>query len=268
MVVELRVTYDGTEPGLSEHRLSVAAFAEPLRRLLTALQRTGSALISSALDDPSYGERGGKFAKDAALLDLELVTIREGSAAPSFLAVARPDRRNLQVNLFNDLPARAVERLVQDIHAEARGVAQSAAARKYLASLPSGVTRQKYTAVQDGTTLVEVEFGHATLPEFPPDLPRLIRVRGNVVAVGFEPAAPFVTIRSEGRASRCVATKELVDLALALRGGEVEAAILETQDSRLMWIRSAEGEIIRSSLNEALARMDARWGRTLARLAQ
>lgn len=268
MGVELSITFDGTEPGLREHRLSLAAFAEPLRCLLVALQCTGSAIVGSALEDPSYGQRGGRLAKDAALLDLELVAIGEGCAVPAFLAVARPDPRSPQLSFYSDLPARAVERLVRDIEAEARGVLQNASVRRYLASLPPGVSRQKYTARRDGALLAEVEFGHVTLPEQPTELPRLVRVKGSVVAVGFEPGAAFATIKYERRNVRCAATTELVEHALSLRGAEVEAAILESAEPRLIWLRSAGIRVEPRPLEEALAQMDARWGQTLARLAQ
>ncbi len=268
MSVELRITFDGTEPGLREHRLSLAAFAEPLRLLLLALQRTGSAIVSSALDDPSYGRRGGKLAKDASLLDLELVTIGEGSAAPSFLAVARTDPTNPPSPLYSDLPARAVERLVRDIEAEAKGVLQNASVRRYLASLPAGVESQRYTARRDGTVFADAELGRATLPEVPRELPKLIQLRGSVIAVGFDPGTPFVSLRQDRRTLRCSATKELVDLAVSLRGGDVEATLLDSSEPRLLALRSAEGPSERRPLEATLALMDARWGQTLARLAQ
>ncbi len=268
MSVELSITFDGTEPGLREHRLSLAAFAEPLRCLLLALQRTGSAIVSSALDDPSYGGRGGKLARDASLLDLELVTIGEGSAAPSFLAVARTDPRNPQSSLYSDLPARTLERLVHDIEAEAKGVLQNASVRRYLASLPAGVESQKYAARRDGVVFAEAEFGRATLPDLPAELPKLVRLRGSVVAVGFEPGTPFVSLKQDKRTLRCSATKELVDLAVSLRHGDVEATILDSSEPRLLGLRGAESPLERRSLDAALTLMDARWGQTLARLAQ
>lgn len=269
MTIELSVMYDGDEPGLAEHRLSLAAFAVPLQFLLSALQRTASGLISSALDDPEYGSRGGKLAKEAALLDLELGIIREGSAAPAFAVVIRPDPRTAQTRIpLDDLPARAAEKLVRDIDAESKGVLQSASARRYLRSLPSGVKRQVYLAARDGVVLARVEFGEAHLGELPEEAPRLVRVTGHVVAVGFEPGAPFVTLRSEQGTQKYAAKAAGIEQAIALRGKEVVAAALLVKEPRLLWLRSAVEPHEAPSMDETIAHLETRWGRTLAVLAQ
>ena len=117
--VELEITYDGNEPGLSEHRLSLSSFAEPLRLLLSALQRTASGIVSQALEDPDYGSRGGKLATDAKLLDLELEGVWDGCARPKFLCVARAPTARAQpilphvelAPLQRDLAATALQRV-------------------------------------------------------------------------------------------------------------------------------------------------------------
>lgn len=141
----LRVAWEEVElrpgrPGrLAENRLSLGAFAEPLRKLLAAVQRTGSSIVSQALD-PDYAAKGGKLAKEPALLDLELAAIERGSAAAVLVATARPSG---QMKLIDDLPARTIERIVRDMEAERQGKLQNIAVRRYLSSLPVGVTRQR-----------------------------------------------------------------------------------------------------------------------------
>jgi hypothetical protein len=269
MTIELSVVYDGDEPGLAEHRLSLAAFAEPMRLLLSALRRTASGLLSSALDDPEYGSRGGKLAREAALLDLELGIIREGCAAPSFAVVIRPDRRRPQTRMpLDDLPARAAEKLVRDIGAESKGVLQNASARQYLRSLPRGLTRQVYLAARDGRELARVEFGEALLGELPEEAPRLVRVTGHVVAVGFAPGDPSVTLHSEQGTQKYAAKASGSEQAIALRGKEVVAAALIAKEPRLLWIRSAVEPHEAASMEKTIAHLETRWGRTLAVLAQ
>lgn len=269
MTIELSIVYEGDEPGLAEHRLSLAAFAIPLRLLLTALQRTASGLLSSALDDPEYGSRGGKLARDAALLDLELGVIGKGSAAPAFVVVIRPDLTSSQTRFpIDELPARAAEKLVRDLEAESKGVLQSAAARRYLRSLPSGVKRQVYLAARDGVALAKVEFGETHLSKPLEELPRLVRITGHVVAVGFDPGSASVTLRSEQGTQKFAATTAGTERAIALRGTEVLAAALIVKEPRLLWIRSASEPRQTISMAETMHHLKTRWGRTLAVLAQ
>ena len=61
--LQLRITFDGTAPGLAEHRLSVTAFVEPLGRLVAAYRRIASGVLSDMLDAPEYGRGGGKVCR-------------------------------------------------------------------------------------------------------------------------------------------------------------------------------------------------------------
>lgn len=265
MRVELRIVFDGTEPGLAEHRLSLSAFAEPLRRLLAAVQRTGSSIVSQALE-PDYGARGGKFAKEAALLDLELATIERGSATPVLVATARPSGR--QMSLINDLPARTIQRIVNDIEAERQGKLQNITVRRYLSSLPAGVTRQSYCAVVDGTVVATSEFAAANIT-VPKLAPRLCQIAGHIVAAGFEPGTPSITIKHGGRTIRCNATAPLVEHAISLRGGEVTAAVVESADvSTLIWVRPYSHDFEPPGLDSTVEYLNERWGATLRALAQ
>jgi hypothetical protein len=74
--VKLEVRFEGTAPGLPEHRLSLGAFGKALDQLLATYRRIASGMITNALDEPGYGMSGGKYAKEAERLDLELEAIR------------------------------------------------------------------------------------------------------------------------------------------------------------------------------------------------
>ena len=145
VTIELHALFDGHVPGLSEHRLSLGAFAEPLKMLLFALQRTASGLLSAAIDTPGYGTKGGKLAIEAKQLDLELLSMNLGCVEAHFACTTHSGPGS-QMPLMDGLAAQAVERLVRDIDAEAKGTLRNAAARKFLEALPAGITRARWYA--------------------------------------------------------------------------------------------------------------------------
>lgn len=263
MSVELKITYDGTTPGLAEHRLSLGAFAEPLKLLLVALQRTASAILASASDDPEYGSKGGSLAADARLLDLELAAIEDGCAQPVFVCTTH----SLQA-AQSDLAEASVERLLRDIDAERSGKLRNATVRRYLHALPKSVTRQRYAALRDGTLLHEVAFDAPGLAEVPAPLVRLIKVSGNVTSVGFEPGTPFVALRVGARTLRCSASAEQVDTAIALRSEPVMAAVLDGEKPSLVWIRRESEASQIPSLDETISHLHQSWKHTLEVLAR
>jgi hypothetical protein len=272
MGVQLKVAFDGTTPGLEEHRLSISAFAEPLKYLLLALQRTASAILASASEDPDYGSRGGKFADAAKLLDLELAAVDVGSASPTFVCTARP-RGGAQPPLPHvdmsryDLTEAAIERLIRDIDAERSGKLRSASARKYLRSLPEGVTSQRYIATSGDKVLVDIGFGTATIAEAPAPLPRLIKIIGSVVSVGFDPGQSFVAIKTGTKTVRCMATAEQVETAISLRAAPVALAVLDGEKPSVVWIKGS-GKIHVPTLDETIEHLHSSWKRTLEVLAQ
>lgn len=277
--VELKITYDGAEPGLAEHRLSLSAFAEPLKLLLAALQRTASGIVSQALEDPTYGSRGGQLAADAKLLDLELVSVAEGSACPTFVCTTRPSTGaraphptlpGMELGtLQRDLAADALRKLLGDIDAERSGHLRNFTARKYLQSIPRGVTRQRYTATSDGEILADVEFSAAMLPTTPQPLPRLTKITGTIASLGFEAGVTFIGLKTDARSLKCTATPEQVEAAVMLRAGRVVAAVLISGEKlTVVWLQSANASSDPPPLNETLRHLREDWSETLARLAR
>jgi len=264
--VEFRVSFDGLAFGLPENRLSLTAFAEPLALLLSALQRTASQIVSSALDNSEYGNRGGKFAAQAKLLDLELVSLGKGSAEPVFACTTSIPAGG-QALLVPDLAIQSTERLARDLAEEAKGTMRNAAARKYLRSIPREVTKQRYTVSVDGKVIFVTSFGSAVLASAPPVLGHLVRRSARVVGVGFEPAT--VRLKIDGRAHTFAATEGHVEIALANRHRDVTVAIVDDGDhSRIIWVRPAEDDVPAVSLESTVAHLKMAWGETLRILAQ
>ena len=276
VAVELSVIFEGTEPGLAERRLSLSAFGEPLRLFLIALQRTASAILSSS-DDPEYGGRGGQYKAEARMLDLELKGCTEDSAGVVFACTARvPPGGQLTIahsvpEVFEryDLPALAAARLVQDIEAERSGRPRNVAVRRYLASIPPGVSSQRYIAKSGVEVLGDLRFQSFKLAEIPENAPRLLRFAGKIASVSFEASAPHVLLRNPSRGVRCSATPEQLDRALTLRGRDIVAAVLYgAREPSLVWIRPASDEPERPPLESTKDHLLSTWGETLRRLAQ
>ncbi len=268
MRVELRALYDGTEHGLAEHRLSLGAFGAALTLLLAALRRTASSILGSAIEEPEYVPHG-RLHKQAALIDLEFIRIDPGCAIPCFGVVLRDDALTRQARLpIEDLHVQAAERLVRDIEAEAKGILRNAAARRYLAALPSSVTRQKYTLTRGDGVVFETEFGTPSLPPMPEETGGLFHVRGHVTATGFQPGVPFVQLKVEDKPRRCAASERLVDRALDLRGQEVVGAILSVQNKDQLLSIAPATTSTEVPVEITLRHLDDRWSSTLRRLAQ
>ncbi|WP_438016917.1 hypothetical protein WMF18_39990 [Sorangium sp. So ce315] len=267
MGVELKVTFEGDEPGLAQHRLSLSSFGESLKLLLSALQRTASGILASALDDADYGTRGGRLASDAKLLDLELASLEKGSAAPTFVCTARPGPQ-LRIPSFDVLGEQAVLRLVQDLDAERQGKPVNGSARKYLRSLPAGVRVQRYRAYSDGRLLADVQFGEPALPPNPVQVARLLRLGGRIVSVGFDPGSSYVAIKTSSRTVRCAASSEQVERALPLRHRDVVAAVLDGQKPSLVWILDAATPPPRVPIESTVEHLHTNWTETMRILAQ
>jgi hypothetical protein len=260
MTLELRITYEGSAPGLAAHRLSLSAFSEALGRLAFAVQRTASALLS-----PDSAERGA-LAAEARLIDVELAGLEHNCVTLRLECVAR--QHDEPVEGVEKLAESAVLKLLDDIKAEAEEIPRSAAARRYLHALPGGVERQRYQAFKGGALLYEFECGAlAFSPEV--QLPRLVQIRGSVIGAKFPPAQESVSIKSGDQTVHVMTDAAGIDRALALRGRIVRvAALMADESNRLLWIRADSGPDDPPGPVEAYKFALVNWTRTLDILAE
>jgi hypothetical protein len=267
MSLVLTIRFNGAVPGLDEHRLDIEAFGQALVYLQHAVQRTASGLLKDALDDPAYGGAGGRRAKDAQRVRLQLVTLREGSLDIGFVAeMTAPSSGQLEA--FNDLPERALRRVVADIGDESNGRLRNAAVRRYLKALPAGLTLQEYVISDGERELARTEVHTVAVPEEPKAPPRLRRVVGRVVAVGFAPGQPFVRLQSGGDEIKAEASDEVVDAALRLRRDQVAAMVVCAKENRIVWLRAADDQPTPPDDRGRLEAMTSRWATLLDRLAK
>ncbi|BDG01948.1 hypothetical protein [Anaeromyxobacter oryzae] len=265
---QLHIHWDGTAPGLAEHRLSLDAFGPALTALLAAVRRIASGLVRDASDDPNYGRKGGRLAERARLLDLELTTIGEGSLELGAVCRMRVEP-GANMPLLEDLPERATRRLLTAIEAEGRGRAENALVRRYLSRLPSGIHGQRYELRRNGAILHEVSLGTMKLPELPPAAPALLEVKGAIVGLGFEFDAPEVRISADERKYSCTATMEQVERAIELRQEPVRAMILRSGRAlKLLWIRPMRESFTFADPRARKEYLLSHWEELLKRLAQ
>src|SRR5262249_40141165 len=148
----------------------------------------------------------GRFANAARQLDIEIIELVKGSSGiESAITVSTPLGGTLPLL---DLATSAGMQLLDALEAESRGIAKNAGVRKYLQTLPKGITQQNYQLHQNNTVLKQISFGEAVLPEMPADVPYITQHSGNVVGVGFEPGRPEVKIKSPGGTVTLIATSE------------------------------------------------------------
>lgn len=175
-------------------------------------------------------------------MDIQLRQIEGGSLKLAIVMLLNmlPGR---QIPLFDDLPERTGSMLIEAIKDESAGNIRNHSVRKYLASLPSGVTSQEYVLLRDGELVSSVTVGEVKIAEMPRELPALVAVDGLVVGVGFEPGRPEVRVRAEAtnRTIAFASTTAQVETALQLRNTTVRTqAVAIDGKLKLLSIRKVD----------------------------
>ena len=226
MSIGIKITWDGETPGLREHRLSVAAFAGPLEKLLNALRRRAANIVRDATgrEETLRGRIGG----EAARIDIEIANLVSGSAGIDGQITLLPPPEG-QLALFSDLAADAADSVLDDLEQEGAGTPRDKCVREYLESLPSGLTRQQYSLTVDGSMRREVVLERVVLAQLGPDLPFLVETDGKLIAVGFDPGRRWIKIKSnDGPEVSINARDETVDRALEWRAkGDISVLYLD-----------------------------------------
>jgi hypothetical protein len=267
MTTKLTIRWDGEAPGLGTHALSLAAWHDALGKLLAAVRRTASGMVKEALDDPEYGAKGGRLAKRAGEIDLQLVAVRDGCVNIDFQCTIPPQPG--QQDLFlEELPERALDRVLDDIEHEARGEPRSAPVRKFLQAFPSGVTVQDYTLEVNGQVRKRVTVGETRLAAAPAQLVGLRRLIGFIIAVGFEPGSPSITVKTPAGQVRCQASEAQVELALGLRSREIVAMVVMADPARLVWLADKESPPVIPDGKARTETFSSRWAHTLDLLSR
>ena len=258
----IRIVFDGTVSGLSDHRLSLGVFSEPLSNLLKALRRIATTGIYEAIGkNPS---KVGRFPDMIRQLDIELFSIVPGSGGiEGQIAINTPPGETLP--MFDIVEWSGIQ-LLDAIDEERRGNLRNEQVRKYLKSLPSGLTHQGYSLRRNGEVIRSIEFGDVDLPSEVYGLPHLIEILGKVTGVGFEPGKNQVRFMTEQGEMTIDSTSEHVNYALKNRAHPVRALILIQQGIRRLLSIQMEKEELRKLDTKSF--IYERWNGLLQKLAQ
>lgn len=248
MSVELKIKWDGEDPGLPEHRLSIGSFGLPLHNLLTAIRRTASNIVRDAVAMPEASV--GRFASEAERIDIEIKSLVTSSGGIQGVVTMQHPPPGMQIPFsFEDLTEQATNRVLEDIDRERDGVLRNKSVRKYLESLPEGITKQEYTLSVDEEVKRHVVFENVSLPQPVTELPYLAEVIGNVIGVGFEPGRNWVRIMGQDGEVSISAQAESVEGALEMRNSEVRLLYVFLPGGHRKLLRLDRPSMTRVSLN-------------------
>lgn len=266
----LEIVLDGSAPGIQKHALSVDAFGEPLARLLQALRRIASGVVTDAMGDKRYGARSGRYAPAAKQIDVEIVAITGNSPLHLTLdVVSRSESSNPW--LLEDLTDTATERFLDDLEKESAGIPRNATVRSFLGSFPEGVTAQRYLYASTTGQTRTVEIGAVDLAETPRPLPGVFEFVALVVGVGFETGKTEVRLKATNQAAATPysATPEQVEDAIQYRNHYVRVlAVRGGGRSRLLGLWPADHILPVPDRDAAQEYIFGRWHELLRRLAQ
>lgn len=270
METRLKIVWDGDASGLSQHRLSLAEFGPALTHLLGALRRIASGIITQAQDGSDSGLRGGRLAKLASQLDLQVSTVEEGSLG-LVMACVLGASSGQNAELFRTLPDQACTEFLSAVEQESAGQLRNGMVRKFLGALPASVTSQAYTVKRSDGEERTVRIGQMQLAALAPDAPELDEVVASIVGAGFEPGRLEVRLLESDskRTLVCSASQRQVERALALRSQPVRALIVTTGGkSRLLRLRGLDEATptLTTSARESLLWL--RWDELMRRFAE
>lgn len=236
MAYEIKIRWDGDVRGIADHRLSLAAFGKPLTELLAALRRIATQMVTQAVEPERPSS--GRYANLARQVDIEITSIKEGSAGfDGIVTFAQPPN---ELPLFIDLPERASTALLDAIVRESEGRPTSWSVHSYLNSLPSGITRQTYELFEGSTCKKRVEIGNVALAKVPEEFPFLREIDGHIVGVGFEPGKPEVRVKGDAATAIFAASAEQVEAALAIRHDAVRVfGVHDGKHTRLLRVKKS-----------------------------
>ncbi|NBD09791.1 MULTISPECIES: hypothetical protein [Corallococcus] len=266
MTTKLRIVWEGETPGLTEHRVSLAAFGEALLSLLRAARNIAAIQVATAAGSDVDATRATK----TTYVDLQISNLREGSVDLELETVPMPVR-GADPSLAVD-PERVTREILESIRDESQGRRRNRWVNEYLDKLPKGLKRQRYALVRDGQEEQVFEFEQMTLAEAPAVLPHLEIVRGIIwgldFAVSNKPAIRIAQL--EGGVITVTATAEQVEKASLLREGDkaIAAMVAMGPKPRLIWIRQEGTDAPGLTAEARDAHVLRRWSELLRRLAQ
>jgi len=275
METQLKIVWDGDAPGLAQHRLSLAEFGPALNRMLIAMRRIASGIVTQAQEGGDTGLRGGRLAKLASQLDLEITGVEQGSLGLTMACVLRltPEQSAQAADPVSSLADQTCAEFVTAIEHESAGRLRNGMVREYLRALPAGVRSQSYSVQRSDGTVLCAQVAQVALAQLPADAPALDEVVGSIMGVSFDPSRLEVRLQDpkSKRTLACSATEALVSKAVELRAVPVRALMVQ-HAGKLRLLRLCPADVGDDAIRPATEAYDAalwgRWDDLLQRFAQ
>ena len=256
MARKLVIKLEGASPdlgGADGEGVSLRFFATFAKRLRDAYQRSAQTEITSAAQDV------GRLPKRATEVDIRLVDAAAGSLSLDLVPVDTA----IQVSLADNLPQRALDRLMRDLEIVSRepdSTVVSKSMRALVQSVP-GEVRQRYT-VMDGDRVdrdVQLTSTGVGIPH-EAVLASVERIAATVRGVICVPRPAVILDTDDGRV-QAATTDEWMETAWRVKDRTDLVATIVTSSSgaRLLAIRTLEEQALRDrvpTVEETLQRFD------------
>ncbi|MCE9637065.1 MAG: hypothetical protein K8T90_15275 [Planctomycetes bacterium] len=267
MATKISIRFDGTTPGLADGRLSLGSFLPALNELLTALRRIGSNIIVAASEQSERGGKGGRLAKDAEVLDLEITNVHHNCLVIEMVSTAHP-RAGANQLLFNDLPEMAGDELLSSLEAESKGRMRNKRVREYFGKLPAGIANQRYELSVDDKPRRAIEITTIMAAQEAATLPGLREFVTKAEGVMF--SRPKIRLRETGGSAQWyVATQHHLDTVIANRSASFRVMVLFGEGVSPKILRLSVGEAAFPPISQETRhrRVFQDWAGVLKRLA-
>ena len=234
--VELEIKWDGAVAGLDEHRLSIGNFAMPLWHLLSAIRRKASNIVrASRSQEPSVS---GALVEEAKRIDLEVQELLASSIGiHGLVRMAEPATGKQLTTSLLDLPMKATVQTLEDIDKARSGEPADQSVKKYLDSLPSGISEHEYKLSRGGEVRRQIAFGGVSLSAETTSLPYLGETIGRVIGVGFKPGNNWVRIKCQTGNVQMKSDRNGVDRAIEMRDADVRVHFVEHHGNKRRLLR-------------------------------
>lgn len=234
--IELEIKWDGAVTGLDEHRLSIANFAMPLCHLLTAIRRRASNIVRSLKNQEPLAS--GPLAEEAKRIDLEVQELLASSSGIHGLVRTTEPEVGSQLTMPSpDLLMDATAQTLEDIERVPSGESADPSVRKYLGSLPKGISSQEYKLSCGGQVHKQVALGTVSLSMEKTSLPCLSETVGRVIGVGFEPGSNWVRIKCQSGNVTLQSDLDGVNRSIEMRNDDVRVLFLEDEGNKRRLLR-------------------------------
>jgi hypothetical protein len=271
--LRLRLTFEGTGSGLEKGRLSIDSFAPAFIELQRAFRRIAQGYVTAATrGSPEYVDAPfGKFSDAVKELSLEIDAISHNSPPCIDLVCPIPEVAvGATWPMFMEHTVdRAADELLSAIESESKGNPRNAFVRAYLATLPTGVSRQSVDLQKLDGSHREIVLGAYELATLSREYPYFVHQTARVGGVAFAPLPPEVRFSGDGAATHAAADENQVEQALAHRGEAMTGLFVRKgKVVRAIWLEPGSVPLEPPSRVKRDAHFARRWASALQLLAE